>query len=117
MNTDTGMNRSTGAALSGIDHLRQSITDILTTPLGSRVMRRDYGSRLFRLLDQPLNQATLVQLYAATVEALSRWEPRLRVTAVRAADTDAVSGKFSLTIEGNYRGQTVTLDGINLMGG
>jgi phage baseplate assembly protein W len=39
-----GMNRNTGRKLSGVDHLRQSIVDILTTPIGSRVMRRDYGS-------------------------------------------------------------------------
>lgn len=114
MITDQGMNRITGAALSGIDHLRQSVTDILTTPIGSRVMRREYGSRLFRLLDQPLNQATLVQLYAASVEALSRWEPRLDITAVRADDASAASGRLSFTIEGNYRGKPVTLDGITL---
>ena len=46
----TGMDRETGKSLSGIEHLRQSIRDILTTPIGSRVMRRDYGSRLFELL-------------------------------------------------------------------
>ncbi|MDG4866545.1 GPW/gp25 family protein [Guyparkeria sp. 1SP6A2] len=114
MIADQGMNRATGAAIDGIDHLRQSITDILTTPVGSRVMRREYGSRLFRLLDQPLNQGTLVQLYAATVEALSRWEPRLDITAVRADDASAAGGKLSLTIEGNYRGKPVTLERLTL---
>ena len=46
-----GMNAKTGKALSGVDHLKQSIQDIVTTPLGSRVMRRDYGCGLFDLLD------------------------------------------------------------------
>lgn len=112
---DLGMDRNTGAAIDGIDHLRQSITDILTTPLGSRVMRREYGSRLFRLLDQPLNQATLVQLYAATVEALSRWEPRLEITAVRVDDATA-AGRLSLRIEGNFQGVPVTIDRLALEG-
>ena len=40
-----GINATTGAALSGMDHLRQSIRDILTTRVGTRVMRRAYGSR------------------------------------------------------------------------
>ncbi|HAL68756.1 MAG TPA: phage baseplate protein, partial [Pseudomonas sp.] len=34
-----GLDRRTGESISGLDHLRQSIEDILTTPLGSRRMR------------------------------------------------------------------------------
>ena len=34
-----------------VDTLAQSIADIITTPLGSRTMRRDYGCLLFELLD------------------------------------------------------------------
>ena len=79
-----GTNARTGKVLSGLAHLRQSIRDILTTPLGSRVMRRNYGSRLFDLVDNPLNEQTLVELFAATAEALIRWEPRLQVTRVQA---------------------------------
>ena len=38
-----GMNTQNGRSLTELDHLRQSIVDILNTPIGSRVMRRDYG--------------------------------------------------------------------------
>lgn len=48
-----GMNRATGAAIADLDHTRQSLSDILGTPIGSRVMRRDYGSLLSDLIDQP----------------------------------------------------------------
>jgi len=65
-----GTDAKTGKPLSGVAHLRQSIRDILTTPLGSRVMRRNYGSRLFDLVDNPLNDQTLVEIFAATAEAL-----------------------------------------------
>ena len=37
-----GMDRHTGQPISGLDHLLQSIEDILTTPLGSRLMRPEY---------------------------------------------------------------------------
>ena len=47
-----GMDAKTGRRLEGDDHLRQSIADILTTPIGSRVLRRDYGSMLLDLIDQ-----------------------------------------------------------------
>lgn len=79
----TGMDRATGRALDGDAHLRQSIADILTTPLGTRVMRRDYGSQLPELIDQPLNEATRTRLFGATATALQRWEPRLRLRRIQ----------------------------------
>jgi phage baseplate assembly protein W len=94
-----GMNRTTGSPLSGDDHLAQSIGDILSTPIGTRVMLRDYGSRLFDLIDQPLNSITRLKFIAATVDALRRWEPRLRVTRVLLSASDA-SGSAAITIEG-----------------
>lgn len=48
-----GVNCRTGKRLSGAVHLRQSVSDILNTPVGSRVLVRDYGSDLFELLDSP----------------------------------------------------------------
>ena len=107
-----GTNALTGKRLSGINHLRQSIRDILTTTVGSRVMRRDYGSELFRLVDAPMNRATLLRIYAATVGAITRWEPRFKVTRVRAETAEP--GRVVLEVSGEYlpNGQAVTLDGI-----
>jgi phage baseplate assembly protein W len=47
------MNRQTGLSLSEAEHIRQSVRDILVTPIGSRVMRRDYGSLLAAMIDRP----------------------------------------------------------------
>lgn len=107
-----GIDANTGKSLSGIDHLRQSVRDILTTPLGSRVMRRDYGSRLYQLIDAPQNRSTIMELYAATVEALHRWEPRFRVATVNV--TSASPGEIELSVSGIYLpdGTQVTVDGI-----
>jgi hypothetical protein len=107
-----GMNGTSGKPLAGLDHLRQSIRDILTTPIGTRVMRREYGSELFALVDAPLNRSTIVRIIAATVEALRRWETRIRVTRVTV--DSAAAGSVTLTVRGDYlpNGQSVTLDGI-----
>ncbi len=108
----TGTDRATGKALSGIEHLKQSIADILSTPIGSRVMRRDYGSRLFELVDRPTTPAFFVELYAATAEALVAWEPRFKLTDVAA---EAVSGgRITLTLTGRYLpdGREIKLEGI-----
>ena len=107
-----GTDATTGKPLSGIAHLRQSIRDILTTPLGSRVMRRNYGSRLFELVDAPLNDRTIVDLYAATAEAILRWEPRIRVLRVLAESL--TPGKIRIDMEAVYlpTGEPIFIDGI-----
>jgi phage baseplate assembly protein W len=76
------MNRATGAPLDGDAHLVQSCEDIVTTPLGTRVMRRDYGCLLAELVDRPLNRATLLLASMAIALALARWEPRIVVRQV-----------------------------------
>lgn len=95
-----GMSATTGRPLDGNAHLAQSIHDILSTPLGSRVMRRDYGSLLFDLIDRPANAALRMLLHAATAIALARWEPRLKLTRVQLSG-DPAAGKLLMSIEGN----------------
>lgn len=94
-----GTDRHTGKRIDGEAHLRQSITDILTTPIGSRVMRRDYGSLLFELIDQPMHDATRVRLFGATATALQRFEPRFRLTRVGLSSGDAL-GSARLELQG-----------------
>lgn len=107
----TGMNAQTGLRIDGLDHIRQSVRDILATPLGSRVMRREYGSLLPELIDQPLNDALLLQAYAATIMALIRWEPRIRVTAIRRRVSSTETGRATLEIDGQTRaGEPFTLE-------
>lgn len=104
----------TGGRIEGIAHLRQSVETILTTPIGSRVLRRDFGSRLPDLIDQNITPSWKMRLYAAVVDALSKWEPRLKVTRVLTEDT--ARNAVSLVIEGVYLpdGRPVTLEGIQL---
>lgn len=77
-----GIDSATGRYLHGNEHLRQSVTDILSTPVGSRVLLREYGSRLFSLLDNPQDDFTRVRIVRETVTALERWEPRLTLRRV-----------------------------------
>lgn len=108
-----GMSRTTGKAVNGFDHLRQSIQDILTTPIGTRIHRRDYGSRIPRLVDRPINQGTVAELVAAAAEALNRWEPRLKLERIEIV-TVSPSGQVELSLSGWYllNGQRITLAGL-----
>ncbi|EPS9925550.1 GPW/gp25 family protein [Salmonella enterica subsp. enterica serovar Enteritidis] len=88
-----GMSRNDGQALADTDHLRQSVRDILLTPQGSRIARREYGSLLSALIDHPQNPALRLQIMSAVYVALNRWEPRLTLD--------------SITINGNFDGSMV----------
>ncbi|EHT4158627.1 GPW/gp25 family protein [Escherichia coli] len=67
----SGMNNTSGKVITDIDHLRQSVRDILLTPQGSRIARREYGSLLSALIDQPQNPALRLQVMSAVYVALS----------------------------------------------
>jgi phage baseplate assembly protein W len=95
-----GMSRINGQYLDDLEHLKQSIIDILTTPIGSRIMRREYGSNLFYLVDKPVNREFLQQIYAAVAEALERWEPRLNLKKVTVDEIRA--GHLTLSLSAVY---------------
>lgn len=108
MTTYLGMNSATGSAITDIDHLRQSVRDILLTPQGSRIARREYGSVLFELIDQPQNPALRLQLMAAVYVALTRWESRLALSSVTI--TNDASGAAIVDLVGQqFSGQPVSL--------
>lgn len=94
------MNRETGADINTVEHIGQSITDILTTRIGTRIMRREYGSLLPELVDHPFNDITRLRVYAATVMALMRWEPRISLSRVQFLGA-TLQGRSELDLEGS----------------
>lgn len=94
----SGMNADTGRRLSGKEHIEQSITDILLTPIGSRIQRREYGSMLPELIDQPISDALVLQMMAASVIAITQWEPRIKITSV-VFDIKNTTGKAQLQLD------------------
>lgn len=100
----------TGEAVTGEASLRQSLRDILTTPIGARVMRRDYGSRTAELLGAPLNATTIAEVVAGTAAAIRKWEPRLILR--RVAVREAAPGHLTVDLHGEVAGRAVVLEGV-----
>lgn len=92
-----GMHRDTGTHLAGTDHIRQSVEDILSTPLRTRRMLMEYGSELPDLVDAPTDSTTTIRIIMASAVALARWEPRISVDAVSVLR--AGGGAITLSIE------------------
>ncbi len=103
-----GMDRRTGQPLSGLEHVRQSIEDILTTPLGSRRMRPEYGSDLRRYVDLPVTGGWKSAVQAEVARALLRWEPRLKLERVQVVAV--VGGQISFQLIGQYLGDSAVLE-------
>ncbi|QHH99238.1 GPW/gp25 family protein [Acinetobacter dispersus] len=98
-----GMSRTTGRSINDaapyLLHLRQSIHDILTTLVGTRICQRKYGSIVPDLIDQPCNEATKIRLFSATATALILFEPRVRITQIRIIKFEA-AGSWELELVG-----------------
>ncbi|EKT4540190.1 Lysozyme [compost metagenome] len=103
-----GVDRRTGQPLSGLDHLKQSIEDILTTPLGSRRMRPDYGSNLRRFVDLPVNDGWKSAVQAEVARALGRWEPRVQLERVKVVSV--LDGQIGLELTGQYLGNSAVVE-------
>lgn len=96
-----GINKTTGKSLDGWEHTWQSILDIFTTPIGTRVMRRDYGSLIPTLIDRPGTQERVVDVVMAAAEALDKWEPRFALDRGSIEDAGP-DGVFQIVIVGRY---------------
>ena len=70
------------ALSTGEDEINQSIRIILQTPVGSRVMRPEFGSRLHELVFAPISAATFATARHYVEQSLGYWEPRINVNGV-----------------------------------
>ena len=77
------MNADTGRWLFDHQHLRQSIKKILTTLVGTRLERREFGSLIPELIDAPVNNQLVVLIYASVATALMLHEPRLKIQRIQ----------------------------------
>ena len=77
--------------------IANSINRILKTPLGSRVMRPEFGARLYELRDREFNDEFKLDATRFTYEALSKNEPRIKVERV-VCEIEPVGGEVVLKI-------------------
>lgn len=103
-----GLDRATGAAIAGVDHLVQSQTVLLTTPIGTRVMRRDVGCDL--PIDQPQTAGLTADIVASVAAAIIAWEPRETLRRVRV--TALQPGGFGVGLDCEVNGLPLKLDGV-----
>ena len=83
--------------ITGAEEIDAAIRMILSTIPGERVMRPEFGCRMWSLIFAPLTAGTLGQIEQYVREALDRWEPRIDVDRVEAlADQESAEVKIEL---------------------
>lgn len=108
------IDRQTGAAITGFDNFVSRVTQVMSTPIGAREKRRQFGSRLPSLLSKTTSDhlLSLAQTYAMEaflnpINGLTDFTPS-RVVASRH------SNGITLRFEGRWNGSWVEPFDINL---
>ncbi|MET0465319.1 MAG: GPW/gp25 family protein [Chitinophagaceae bacterium] len=101
-NPYTLMSRETGKDITEFNHLLQSVVDILTTPIGSRIDAPEYGANIFELFDRPMGPQWIALANYYAVIALDRWEPRLKILKIQYKMVNSKAGRIVIDLWGAY---------------
>lgn len=69
--------------VTDLQAVKNSIENILSTPIGSRPFQRDYGSKLYQFLQEPMDRITEEDIRVSLIQALEKWEVRIVVDGKR----------------------------------
>jgi len=100
------------ALTQGAEDIDGALRVILATAPGERLMRPDFGCRIWDLLFEPINATTLGLMAQAVRDAVAQWEPRVELETVEVLPDDAAAGL--VRIELTYKVKT-TNDRRNLV--
>jgi phage baseplate assembly protein W len=80
-----------------VQAVKQSMIDILLTKIGEREMMPNYGSKIFSILFEKMNEFTSIQLREEILVALDNWEPRIKVNSIE-VDINREQSYYDVTI-------------------
>jgi phage baseplate assembly protein W len=84
--------------------IREAIWIILSTSKGERVMRPDFGCGIHDLVFEVVDTTTLAAIEDNVRAALSEFEPRIDVLAVKAISDGGLDGFLRISIDYMVRG-------------
>jgi phage baseplate assembly protein W len=93
------------ALVTGVEDIEQAILIILETMPGERVMRPNFGCRIWELVFAPNSAETRAMAAYYVRQALSFWEPRIDVNAIDVRsdnDTGVLEVHIKYTIKNTH---------------
>ncbi|MBB1487166.1 GPW/gp25 family protein [Oceanospirillum sediminis] len=79
--------------------IEQSLTILLSTRPGERVMQPDYGCGIQTMVFAELNLATITEIRALIEQAILYFEPRIELEKVSVDATDTLNGRLLILLE------------------
>ena len=89
--------RGSMALVGGIEELERSMTVVISTAPGERPFRPRFGCRIWELMFEPINEATMGLMEMYVEEALRMWEPRVDVEQIL-VEPASVDGAVMISI-------------------
>lgn len=78
--------------------IRESITIILSTARGERVMRQDFGCGIHDLVFASMNTSTLGLFESNIRESIIQYEPRVEILKLELSTAEADTGKLKVNL-------------------
>lgn len=83
-----------------LERIQGSVEHILTTPIGSRYFLPEFGSKLKELVFEQNDEVLFDLIRVYIIEALAKWEPRIRIISVAVSQNESDDHRVDCTI--NY---------------
>jgi len=85
--------------VSALEDIEQSIMIILSTRVGERLMRPEFGCRAHDLIFEPRDAVFIGKMREYVTEALTFWEPRIELLDVRPEFDPGADGAVYVSID------------------
>lgn len=101
----TDLDRHTYQPIDNFASALQGVEVILSTRIGSRIMRREFGGGIVELLGRALTASLFAAFQQLLATAIDLWEPRfsVRKVSVTGSVEEIRAGTAGLSIEADYR--------------
>ncbi|MCF1502908.1 GPW/gp25 family protein [Afifella sp. H1R] len=100
-----GIDRRTGQVIDNLTSAYQGVEVTLSTRLGSRIMRREFGGGVAELLGRAMTPALFEAFRQLIGTAIDLWEPRFRVRKISLSGSveQIRAGRAGMIFEVDYR--------------
>ena len=89
--------------VSGVQDIDQSLQIILSTRLGERIMRHDFGCDLGEIMFEEIDQGMVNTLTGLVTDAILYHEPRIKLERVDVSDSESVHGLLLIRLDYTVR--------------
>ena len=98
VDVNTNYDRGSPELVINMKAINNSIFNILSTPIGTRVFRPTFGTSLHKYVNDPMDTQTALLIKASVAAALDKWEPRIKIDYHNTDVIPIPSGGFRIVV-------------------